>query len=295
MIQTLNDNGAPGLIIDMRQNGGGSGFLADQMAAYFFDEPLALGNTGHYDEELGEFYFDPRNEGRYYLPPENLRYHGPITVLVAPGCASACEFFSYDMTLQDRAAIVGFYSTAGLGGSIEAFFMPDGEVLQFTTGRAVNGEGEIHIEGQGVAPTVVVPVNEETAFSEGDPVLEAAITYLDEATALDLQDGGEIAIGDSVTGDLAPNSRVQYTLELAEGDNVSIFLTDETGQFDTYLRLYDADGNLLAENDDIEPGVTVNSSLEELIAPEDMSLIVEVATFEDSGEGAYTLEIVSNE
>jgi hypothetical protein len=31
MMQTLNENGIPGLIIDMRQNGGGSGFLADQM------------------------------------------------------------------------------------------------------------------------------------------------------------------------------------------------------------------------------------------------------------------------
>jgi hypothetical protein len=41
-----NENAVPGLIIDMRLNGGGSGFLADQMAAYFFDEPHSLGNTG---------------------------------------------------------------------------------------------------------------------------------------------------------------------------------------------------------------------------------------------------------
>jgi len=295
MIQTLNANAVGGLIIDMRQNGGGSGFLADQMAAYFFNEPLTLGNTGFYDEGLGEFYFDPRLEGRYYLPPENLRYHGPVAVLVGPSCASACEFFSYDMTIQDRASIVGQYPTAGLGGSVEAFFMPEGEVLQLTTGRAVNDDGEIHIEGTGVVPTVQVPVNEETLFGEGDPVLEAAIAHLDEATAMTIEDGGEIAVGESVTGQLAPNSRVQYTLSVSQGDNISIFLSDETGQFDTYLRLYDPDGNLLAENDDIEPGAVVNSSLEELVVPEDMTLIVEVATFEDSGEGEYTLEVVANE
>ena len=294
MIQTLNANSVPGLIIDMRQNGGGSGFLADQMAAYFFDEPLTLGNTGFYDETLGEFYFDPRLEGRFYLPPEELRYHGPIAVLVGPSCASACEFFSYDMTLQERAAIVGQYPTQGLGGSVEAFFMPEGEVLQFTTGRAVNDEGEIHIEGIGVVPTVKVPVTEETLFSEGDPVLEAAIAHLDSATALNIEDGGAIAIGDSITGELAPNTRVQYTLEVSQGDNISIFLRDETGQFDTYLRLYDDEGNLLAENDDIEPGQIVNSSLEELVVPEDMTLIVEVATFEDASEGQFTLEIVAN-
>ncbi|MEZ4617769.1 MAG: S41 family peptidase [Caldilineaceae bacterium] len=43
MMRALNQNGVPGLIIDMRQNTGGSGFLADQMAAYFFDEPLGTG------------------------------------------------------------------------------------------------------------------------------------------------------------------------------------------------------------------------------------------------------------
>jgi C-terminal processing protease CtpA/Prc len=295
MIQTLNANEVPGLIIDMRQNGGGNGFLADQMAAYFFDESLTLGNTGYYDEALGEFYFDPRLEGLYHLPPENLRYHGPITILVGPSCASACEFFSYDMTLQDRASVVGQYPTAGLGGSIEAFFMPEGEVLQFTTGRAVNGDGEIHIEGIGVVPTVKVPVNEETLFGDGDPILKAAIAHLDESTAVAVEEGGEIAVGDTVTGQLAPNSRVRYSLPVSEGDNISIFLRDETGQFDTYLRLYDSDGNLLAENDDSEPGTTVNSALEELIVPQDMTLVIEAATFEDSGEGEYTLEVVANE
>ena len=55
MIQTLNAQGIPGLIIDMRQNGGGSGFLADQMAAYFFNEELNTGNTATYDDSLGNF------------------------------------------------------------------------------------------------------------------------------------------------------------------------------------------------------------------------------------------------
>jgi C-terminal processing protease CtpA/Prc len=294
MIQELNANGVPGLIIDMRQNGGGFGFLADQMAAYFFDEPLVLGNNGHYDDELGEFYFDPRLEDRYYLPSENLRYHGEIAVLVAPGCASACEFFSYDMTLQDRADIIGFYSTAGLGGSVEQFFMPDDITVQMTVGRAVDAEGNIHIEGGGVAPTVPVPVTEETVFSEGDPVLDAAIAHLDEATALDIQDGGEIGIGEIVTGELVPRTRVQYSLDVSGGDNISIFLSDETGEFDTVLRLYDAEGNLLAENDDAESGETVNSALEELEIPSNLTLTVEVATFDDAGEGSYTLEIVDN-
>lgn len=178
MMRVLNENQIPGLIIDMRQNGGGSGFLADQMAAYFFNEPHVLGNAGFYDEDRGEFYFDPRTEDRFYLPAKELRYNGDVAVLVGPNCASACEFFSYDMTIADRAAIVGQYPTAGLGGSVDEVLMPEGEAFRFTQGRAVDNDGNIHIEGIGVVPTVRVPVNEDTLFSTGDPILEAAIEYL---------------------------------------------------------------------------------------------------------------------
>lgn len=179
LMQELNANNAPGLIIDMRNNTGGSGWLADQMAAYFFDEPLVLGTTAAYDEVSGEFFTDERATQRFYLPSEDLRYYGPVAVLVGPNCNSACEFFAYNMSLEDRSTIVGFYPTAGLGGGIEVFLLPLGIPFQFTAGRALDAEGNIHIEGIGVQPDVVVPVTEETLFAEGDPVLEAAITALE--------------------------------------------------------------------------------------------------------------------
>ncbi len=178
LMQTLNNQQVPGLIIDMRQNGGGSGFLADQMAAYFFNDPLELGGTAHYDLQRDEFYFDERSTQRFYLPQDELRYNGDVAVIIGPDCYSACEFFTYDMTLQDRAAVVGQYPTGGLGGSIEDFLMPDGVRVRFTVGRAVDAEGNIHIEGKGVPPTIHVPVDEDTLFSPGDPVLDAAIEYM---------------------------------------------------------------------------------------------------------------------
>ncbi|HAJ37378.1 MAG TPA: peptidase S41 [Chloroflexi bacterium] len=178
MMQTLNENQIPGLIIDMRQNGGGSGFLADQMAAYFFDEPLELGKTGYYDESLGEFYFDPDRTDRFYLPDESLRYSGPVAVITGPNCASACEFFTYDMSLQGRADIVAHYPTAGLGGAQNFFQMPDFEMLQISIGRPVDVDGNIVIENVGVPPTIRVPVTEETLFAEGDVLLDTAIAVV---------------------------------------------------------------------------------------------------------------------
>jgi len=170
-----------GIIIDMRNNGGGSGFLARQMAAYFFQEELQLGNSGFYDKEQGQFVFEDSNISQFYLPPAELRWDGKVAVLVGPNCLSACEFFSYALTLQNRAAIVGMYPTGGLGGSVKGFAMPGGLRGQFTVGRAVDMQGNIHIEGKGVAPTVRVPVTEDTLFAifgGGDPILDAAIQHL---------------------------------------------------------------------------------------------------------------------
>jgi C-terminal processing protease CtpA/Prc len=181
MIRTLNQQDIPGLIIDMRHNGGGSGFMADQMAAYFFNEPLELGNTATYDASIGGFYSDPSVKQQFILPPEDLRYNGPIAVLVGPNCASACEFFCWNMLLQDRAVTVGMYPTNGIAGGQATYLMP-GYQLQYSTSRSVDPQGNIIIEGTGVAPTLRVPITEDTIFAPGDIILDTAVDYLNKTT-----------------------------------------------------------------------------------------------------------------
>ena len=182
MIQQLNENQLPGLIIDLRVNGGGSGYLADQMAAYFFDEELVAGNTAYYDDSIDEFYADPGDEDVLFPPREELIYRGPIVAIIGPDCASACEFFAYDLTLQNRATILGQYPTSGLGGSVEDFVMPEDIDVRFTIGRAVDNNGNIHIEGKGVVPEIRVPRTEEVVFAffrDGrDIALEMAIEVI---------------------------------------------------------------------------------------------------------------------
>ena len=175
MMKSLNSLGVPGLVIDLRQNGGGSGFLADQLAAYFFNEELVLGNTESYDKDLGKFSVDPDLVQRFFPPDESLQYQGQVAVIVGPDCASACEFFAYDMTRQGRADIIGQYPTGGMGGSRVLFLMPGPEGLLMPVGRPLDAEGNIIIEGTGVAPTVRVPVSEETLFSEDDVLLNTAV------------------------------------------------------------------------------------------------------------------------
>ena len=293
MMSTLNSQGIEGLIVDMRQNRGGRGFLADQMAAYFFDEEMKLGNTAYYDESVDEFVFDERTVDQFYLPDESLRFRGKVAVLIGPNCNSACEFFTYDMTRRNRAAIVGQYPTAGLGGSVNQVLMPESIFFQFTVGRAVNEEGEIHIEGKGVAPTVRVPVTPETLLGDGDPVLDAGLRWLSGEADVARVNRGALDLGSTAAGSILPNRRVRYTLDVAQGDAVTIRLAGADGDLDTVLRLYDTEGSLLLENDDADDdSAGGGSAIEQLDVPMDMTLVVEVGTKDDRLRGDYTLEIV---
>jgi C-terminal processing protease CtpA/Prc len=208
-LQFFNQNQVPGVIIDMRLNGGGSGWLADQMAAYFFEEETVTGNTAFFDDASGEFYMDPGDEDSMIPPRPELQYLGPVAVLIGPGCASACEFFAYNMTINGRAMIVGQYPTDGAGGSVEQFLMPEFLTVQLTIGRAVGAEGQIHIEGTGVVPTLDVPVtldNLQRQANGEDVVLAAAEAAVGEPIGAGVAPSGPPAIASASDAEAAFNA-----------------------------------------------------------------------------------------
>ncbi len=301
-LNLVNQLGLPGIIIDLRQNGGGSGWLADQMAGYFLDQddPEVTGYTAYYNPRSETFETNLDFPGLIYPAPEENRFLGQVVALIGPNCASACEFFAYNLSLTDNATIIGKYPSAGLGGSVTDMVLPDGLVMRYTIGRAVGPDQEIHIEGTGVVPDIVVPIDETTVFAE-DPILDAAVAYLDEtfgfvsSDEIVLLEGGEIAVGDEVTGDIGVGEAVHYTLTVEEDTVVNITLGSEDGSLDTYLSVYDVDGNLIAENDDIELGVTISSEIEGLELTGGETVIIEVTTYANSSAGTYILSVSAAE
>jgi len=218
-IQYFNDNQVPGVILDLRQNGGGSGWLADQMAAYFFEEEIVVGNIARYNRGSGEFYMDPGDEQRMIPPRAELQYHGPVVVMVGPACTSACEFFSYNMTINDRAIIVGQYPSEGAGGSVEQFLMPENLTVQITIGRAVDAQGNIHLEGQGVIPDVKVPVTSETLQREAngeDVTLAAAENALSTPLGAGIEPSGPPEIASASEAEAALTSGSPFLEDLAK-------------------------------------------------------------------------------
>lgn len=301
MIKTFIEQEVPGLIIDMRHNGGGSGFLADQLGAYFFQEEHTLGYSSTYNQTTGEFYLDERSKDRFILPEEELRYDGALAVIIAPGCFSACEFFSYNLTIDDRADVVGHYPTGGLGGAVDDFLMPDDINIRFTVTRALNAKKDIHIEARGVAPTVRVPVTLESLTSEGDYLLEAAENHLTDVILGELLDGGELTLGAGssemqANGVVGPDQRVRYRVTLPANRAVSVYLRGEDDLVDTVLGIYDREGSqLLGENDDANDD-TRSSTWEDLVIGEQAGVFTFEVRIKNISEAEhFTIQIVGVE
>lgn len=173
----LIDNQVPALIIDLRVNYGGSGGLALDFSDYFYDEEVVLWSRESYNELLGDFEL---GEFPARIKPGELFYDGPIAVLISPSCISACEGFAYALTSTGRATAVGTAGTAGAFGDVGSgqYTMPGDWSMQFPTGRPIDAEGNVVIEGVGVQPDIHVPKTRESVLGIGDPILDAAIEAL---------------------------------------------------------------------------------------------------------------------
>jgi C-terminal processing protease CtpA/Prc len=176
-IDSLLESEVPGLILDVRVNGGGSMGLANNFAGYFFQEETLISKHFYYNHILEEF---EEKEPPTHIEPGPKYLDAPIAVLVSPYCVSACEGFSYALGLRENTTIVGHFPTAGAYGEVGRgqYDLPADLSMQFPTGRPETPDGELLIEGTGVVPDISVPVTEESALGEVDAVLEAAIEAL---------------------------------------------------------------------------------------------------------------------
>jgi hypothetical protein len=90
-------NGADALIIDLRDNGGGMGETALQIASYLFDRPA--------------FMFDPRphSEVPSHTSPLATSHLAdkPVFILTSSKTQSAAEYFVYNLKMHKRVTIVG--------------------------------------------------------------------------------------------------------------------------------------------------------------------------------------------
>lgn len=142
-LKSLDDKGQKGLIIDLRDNGGG----ALSAALNMLDDLLPAGDLIT-EENRGE-------ESKSYRSTDERHFDKPIVVLINGGSASASEVFSG--TLQDRkaATLVGVKSYGK--GIIQTIFSLENSIgggIKLTTGEYLLPSGR-SIHEKGLTPDVV--------------------------------------------------------------------------------------------------------------------------------------------
>jgi C-terminal processing protease CtpA/Prc len=211
------ENQVPALIIDMRQNTGGSP-LGSFFAGYFVEERIDLNRTYYYSEKTGEF--ETYGPPDYTEPDDDLYYEGQLGVLVSPGCMSACEDVAWTLSQLEQTRVFGYYSSDGIYGEVARgqYLLPGGYNFQAPTGMTKDMDGNITIEGMGVVPDVHVPVTEETMHAEyvegEDVVLNHTIEVIDQPLGAGITPESSPTIGSKSESEAALNAGTPWLEDL---------------------------------------------------------------------------------
>lgn len=145
------------VIIDLRQNGGGSPTMIQLISGYFFGDPVHLNSFYiRADDSLKQFWTPPWVPGKKMADVD-------LYILTSQRTFSAAEEFTYNMKNLKRATIVG-ETTGGGAHPTSTHNLPEvGFSVSVPFGRAINPITQTNWEGKGVAPDVEVPQAEALA------------------------------------------------------------------------------------------------------------------------------------
>jgi hypothetical protein len=135
------------VIIDLRQNTGGSPAMVQYLCSYFFDKKLHLNSLFYREGDITEEYWTLEEVGGKKLVDI------PLFIMISEETFSGAEEFSYNMQTQKRAVLIGQTSagaanpggTRGINEHLSVFI---------PTGRAINPITQTSWEGIGVQPEI---------------------------------------------------------------------------------------------------------------------------------------------
>jgi carboxyl-terminal processing protease len=166
---------SPGIVIDLRRNGGGDLSVLLPIAGYFFDKKtLFAKDSTRSGKPLSEFPGIFRLPLQLYVgrPGEQI-YAGPVAILVGARSASSSEVFAAGMQDTHRAKIVGSPTCGCVLGIAKPRTMKGGGVLEMSEVLWFSPRGR-RLEGSGVLPDEEVVPTMRDLLQKRDPVVAQA-------------------------------------------------------------------------------------------------------------------------
>lgn len=163
-----------GLIVDVRNNGGGYLNSAETLASIFFEKKTLTGYMSHKTGDGHAAFSKPI--ALYADKTDSLHWYKPVAVLTNRMSYSATNAFVCRMKYAPRAVIVGD-RTGGGGGLPLTNELPNGWLVRFSACPMFDASMQ-HIEW-GLEPDVRVDLSPFDANAGYDSIIERAIASLD--------------------------------------------------------------------------------------------------------------------
>lgn len=165
-----------GLIIDIRDNGGGIILNAEKLARRFMDRKTLVGYISH---KTGPGHNEFSEKYPYYLEPSKsrIRYYKPVVILCNRATYSAANNFASIMKSLPNVRIVGDITGGGCGMPFTSE-LPNGWTVRFSASPIYDSNGKLTEFGVEPSEGCKVDMNKADEDAGKDTILEHAFDVL---------------------------------------------------------------------------------------------------------------------
>ncbi|GHV16517.1 peptidase S41 [Bacteroidia bacterium] len=158
-----------GIILDIRDNGGGLLTNSDKLASHFFNQKTLVGYIMH---KTGKGHDDFSKPYEIYVEPsDGVKFQKKVVLLTNRSCYSAANDFVNSMRYAPNVTIVGDRTGGGSGLPFSSE-LPNGWSIRFSASPILDAEKN-HTEF-GIDPNVDVDMTDEDITKGVDTIIERA-------------------------------------------------------------------------------------------------------------------------
>lgn len=171
--------GADGIVVDVRDNGGGTDLVSDPMAARFFDRRRAYRRIQYRDGPEHDDFTEPETD--YIGPAGRNQFTGPVALLTNRRTFSAAEGFVVALRTLPHVVTVGDSTGGGAGNPIRRE-LPNGWTYRVPRWVVWTIDG-FQYEGIGLPPDIPLGDTDADLAGGRDRILERAMDELEARLA----------------------------------------------------------------------------------------------------------------
>jgi len=167
--------GVRGIVVDLRENGGGDAEAMTEIASTFLGAGISL---GQFSDRWGSSFKITTRSKSLFGPELILQTKLPLMVLTSDRTSSAAEIFVAAFKTARRTTVIGTETCGCVLAIRTRHTLPDGGVLDVSELDYRTAEGE-RLEGNGTGPDEIVLVERRDLYAGRDRTLEAALGRLE--------------------------------------------------------------------------------------------------------------------